>query len=213
MISVCMPYWQRQAALDRALASYRKFYSGLEFSIADDGSNPPVHAPGCKVSYLPRKNRPLNPCVPINAAVNASSGDVIVLTNPEIEHVEPVLDEMLAMLEPMTYVAARCRDADGQWLAGPEVDYSTSGRLPVPKGAHFHFCAMFHREAWDLSGGFDESYRFLQACDDNDFLWRLHSKGVKFKTAEGMVLHHRSHTQWNLPHAREHFRKLWPNAA
>ena len=94
MISLCMPYWQRQPELDRSLAAYRRVYGdrlALEVSIADDGSPAPVRAPECIVTTLPAKNVGLNPCVPINAAVRASSADVIVLTNPEIEHREDVL--------------------------------------------------------------------------------------------------------------------------
>lgn len=206
-----MAFWCRQAQLDRSLKAYAKIYPhlDLEFSICDDGSPEPVRAPG-KVTYLARKDYPLNPCVPLNVAVRESTGDVIVLTSPEIEHTENVLDEMLSLLTyENDYVMARCRDADGMWLAGPEVDYSTHGRLPVPPGAHFHFCTMFHRSLFERAGGFDEDYRQGQACDDNDFLWRLHRAGATFKLAEGVVRHHRTHTQWKLPHNSELFRKKW----
>jgi hypothetical protein len=147
VISVTMPYWQRQAELDRSLAAYRRLYAGLEIVICDDGSPEPVKAPGCVVVSLPRKIIGLNPCVPINVAVSASCGDVIVLTNPEIEHREDILTGMRAMLAgPNDYVTVACRDVSGMWLAGPDVDYTKNGRLPVPEGAHFHFCAMLHRE-------------------------------------------------------------------
>lgn len=197
-ISICMPYWQRQKALDKSLAAYRRIYQhlDLEISICDDGTPEPVKADGCVVTRLPTKTVGLNPCVPINKAVRASTGDVIVITNPEIEHRSDVLSGMLKMLDADSYVAASCRDINGMWLAGDLVDYSKNGRLPVPKGAHFHFCAMMHRELFERCGGFDEAYRFGVACDDNDFLWSLHSVGAKFKLSQDVVWHHAT------PHTR-----------
>lgn len=193
MISVCMPYWQRQGELDRSLAAYRRLYKGIEISVCDDGSPEPVDAPGCVVTRLPAKTIGLNACVPMNAAVRASSGDVVVLTNPEIEHREDVLAGMLALLEHADdYVTVSCRDVDGTWLAGPEVDYSKHGRLPVPPGSHFHFCAMLTRELFDRVGGFDEDYRFGRACEDNDWLWSLEDAGARFRLAPGVVWHYRT---------------------
>lgn len=193
MLSVCMPYWQRQAALDRSLGAYRSVYEdrALEISIADDGSPEPVVAPGCLVTRLPAKTIGLNPCVPINAAVRASTAGVVVLTNPEIEHRADVFTGMLALLQdPDDYVTVPCRDVNGMWLAGPQVDYSKNGRLPVPPGAHFHFCAMLTRELFERVGGFDEGYRHGRSCEDNDWLWSLEAAGARFHTAPGVVWHH-----------------------
>lgn len=199
MISICMPYWQRQRELDRSLAAYRRIYGHLdvEISICDDGSPVPVLADGCVVTRLPAKKIGLNPCVPMNAAVRASSGDVIVLTNPEVEHREDVLTGMLSMLEhPDDYVTVACRDVSGMWIAGPEVNYAfANGRMPVPEGAHFHFCAMLTRELFERVGGFDEEYRFGRSLEDNDWLWSLDAAGARFKLAPGMVWHYRT------PHA------------
>jgi hypothetical protein len=208
-----MPYWNRQAALDRAIAAYSGLYGhlDLEIVVCDDGSPEPVSAPGCVVVSLPRKGGPLNPCVPINWAVATASGDVIVLTNPEIVHTERTLDHMLVLLEDeMDYVVASCRDADGQWLAGDRVRYDRDGRLPVPPGAHFHFCAMLRRSLWDLVGGFDEDYRYGQGCDDNDWLWRLHRAGARFRLCESTVTHYRSGLRWGIKMNHEIFREKWP---
>lgn len=223
MISVCAPYWNRRAALHGMLSNYARVYADLlpqmEFVIADDGSMEepaelPSPGPRCPVSVLqlPRKKEPLNPCVPINEAVRFASSDVIVLTNCEIEHRAPVLPEMLSLLESEDdYVTARCFDARLGWLAGPEVDYSRGGRLPVPEGAHFHFLAMFRRRLWDRAGGFDEDYRRVQACDDNDWLWRLHRAGARFRCTQGVVFHESgTRLRWNLPHGRKLFEQKWP---
>ena len=219
MISVCMPYWNRQDKLDGLVAQYATLYPDLshEISVCDDGSPVPARAPAHVIlTRLPTKDRPRNPCVPINRAVEASAGDVIALTNPEIRHDGPVLVEMLAMLRhPMDYIIAPCRHrgdrSNGMWLAGPETDYTTGGREPLPPGGHFHFLVLFTRELWNAAGGFDEDYRDGAACDDNDWLWRAYAAGANFKVANGLVWHHRNgHTRWGMPHNRQRLRSKWP---
>ena len=179
MISVCLPYWKRQRALDRMFVNYRDLYPDLplEFSVCDDGSPTPAVVPEeCILTRLPEKKHALNPCVPINRAVNASSGEVIVITNAEVQHRTPILREMLDLLgvgdvEWDRYVVASCYDTRGVWLAGPRIN--SAGRENVPPGGYFHFLAMLTRSLWDRVGGFDEDYRNGKACDDNDFLWLL----------------------------------------
>lgn len=215
-----MPYYQRQAELDRSLAAYRSVYAGtaLEFSICDDGSPDPVIAPGCRVVALPKKTYALNPCVPINAAVRHSTHDIIVLTNPEVVHSEPVLDKMReALRDEDDYVTTGCRDSgSNEWLAGPRTKYGSRGREPVPPGGHFHFCAMFHRSLFARLGGFDEQFRHGQGCDDNDWLWKLYATGANFKYVPGVVWHYRTPHKWtgttaqNAKILRSKWRHLWP---
>lgn len=184
-----MPYWERQAHLSRSLAAYRRLYGDVEISICDDGSRAAVDARGCVVTRLPAKSVGMNPCVPMNVAVRSSTHPVIVLTNPEIEHREPILWAMLEMLEgPLDYVAATCIDSDGSKLSGDDVHYERK----LPRGAHFHFCAMLHRELFELAGGFDERYREGRGFEDADFLWRLNQVGARFRLADVTVYHHRT---------------------
>ena len=216
MISICVPYWDRQQALDAMFANYAQMYLGnmFEFSVCDDGSPVPAVAPGgTTLTRLPAKAGPLNPCVPINRAVAASSGNIIVITNPEIEHPVCVLHEMYGRLgDPaVDYVVAPCYDtARGIWVAGPQTN--SKGRESIPPGGHFHFMAMLRRSLWDEVGGFDEDYRNGQACDDNDWLWRLYAAGARFAVTEGYVLHRATgrRIRWGLPHNRLLFRSKWP---
>ncbi len=213
-LSVVMPYWDRQDQLTRAMRLYERLYVDEidELIVCDDGTPEPATVlPWVTLVRLPRKPLPLNPCVPINRAVAVSTGDVIVLTTPEIEHRERVLPDMLKLLEHGDdYVVSPCFDAVRGWLAGPKCDYSRGGRLPVPDGSHFHFLAVFRRSLWDKAGGFDERYRHGQGCDDNDWLWRLHEVGARFKTSDTVVYHnHGVGLEWGLPHNRELLRATW----
>lgn len=199
-----MPYWQRPEELARTLASYRAFYPHhqVEFSICDDGSTPPLRnytlGSDVRLTELPRKTEAKCPVTPINRAVRACSNDIIVLTNPEIEHREPVLDQMLDSLNSEDdYVMAGCRDTThGEWYAGE--GRSMKGCL-APPNFHYHFCVLFHRSLFDRIGGFDEDYRDGHAYDDNDWLWRLHAAGwVNPKFVPGVTWHHRRIMQRSL---------------
>jgi hypothetical protein len=217
-LSVCAAYWKRQPALDVMVAQYGRLYPDLdlELSICDDGSpEPAVAPPHVVLTRLPTKERPLNPCVPINRAVEASTGEIIVLTNPEIEHMMPVLPAMLKMLEHEDdYITARCWDR--RWrilLAGDGTRYDECGRGPVPPGAHFHFLAMFRRSLWNKAGGFDEDYRHGAAWDDGDWLWRAHRAGARFKSCPLTVFHDSTERiRWNLPSNQALFARKWPDA-
>ena len=217
MISVCVPYWNRQEALDRMFEQYARLYPDLniEFSVCDDGSATPAVVPeGVTLTLLPPKTHDLNPCVPINWAVAASTGGIIVLTNPEIEHREPVLLELLDLLDtPDDYAVARCWCVDRKmWLADGSVDYNSHGRAPVPPGGHFHFLTAFSRDLWRKAGGFDEDYRHGTGHDDNDWLWRLHRAGARFRLTDGSVYHYRGTSRWTMPSNRELFFSKWPEA-
>lgn len=205
VISVCMPYYRRQEALERSLAAYARLYGDIEISICDDGSPEPVKAPGHVVTRLQQKDYPLNPCVPANAAVRASSGDLIVLTNPEIEHREDVLSAMLGMLESDSdYVAAKCFDVTlDKLIVGPGAIRERERVLRLPDGAYFHMCAMMHKSLFERVGGFDEDYRDGFGYEDNDFLWRLSEAGACFKLCEDATVYHYRVPRGDIPPTNE----------
>ncbi len=217
MISVCMPYYDRFEAFCYGLASLESNYyaENLEIVVADDGSPEPLtdvrSILDIHVINMAGPKPPKNPCVPINIAVAHASGDIIALTNPEIIHKEPVIRTLLAHLRHVDdYVIACCRNQHtGRWLVKPGLEYEH----PVPKGAGFHFFAMLHRELWHKAGGFDHEYRDGQGFEDNDWLWRLHMVGARFKIVEDAVVYHPpSRTNWpkgGLARNRELLRRNW----
>jgi hypothetical protein len=197
-----MPYWKRPGVLLANVESYSRLYSNedLELVICDDGSGDSLDIPVLPwpwmIVHLPRKDRALNPCVPINRAVVASSGEVVVLTNPEVVHREPILQRMgdyLFALGPRGYVAAACWGGIRRGWYCHSTDMppdDLTGRAPRPKGAGLHFCAMMRRSLFDEVGGFSEIYRDGQGYEDNDFLWKLHRAGAAFKIADDLVCDH-----------------------
>lgn len=196
-ISVCVPFWAADAdsvnALFATFKSFRELYD-CEMSFCDDGSLVRITARGARMVELPVKHAAMNPCVPINRAVENSTRPVIALTNPGIEIRAGMLERLLAELTPNGYVAAACADEQtGEWLC--HSTWRSSEKLPP--GAGFHFLAVLERSLWDLAGGFDEDYREGQAYEDADFLWRLHAAGATFNILDDVVVkHRRSTTKW-----------------
>lgn len=225
MISICLPYFMRQRVMDRSLKAYQKLYGDLdvEISICDDGS-PEILKDNVGTSLFvlvartPTKDYALNPCVPINMAVNQSSGEHIVLTNPEVEHVKPILAQMREAIEhPLDYVIAACRDGlTGRWNAHSSSRSQHPKRAPYPAGSDLHFCVMFTRELWEKACGFDSDYRMGQAYDDNDWLWRAERAGARFIMRDDLITRHNvvNRCDWpvgGLARNRKLFKERWPD--
>ena len=198
MISVIMPYWNRRLALARSVATMARHYPDLDMEIVvvNDGSAETPVLDNCpwpvKIVHLPRKDIPLNPCVPINRGVEASSGDIIVLTNPEVVHVKPILAEMRAAMDgPDSYVlaAAWCPD-EGKWHCHSSIAGDRPSGERQPEGSGFHFCAMLTRDLWNRAGGFDEAYRDGAGYDDPDWVNRVARAGARFTIRDDLVVIH-----------------------
>lgn len=212
MISLIWPYWQRQAVADRSCALLAQHYAGLdmELVVIDDGNATPYRAPAMpfpvQVLRLPVKDRPMNPCTPINLGVREAQGDILAISGPDMMHARgPILDQMRAMIEadPMTYVMAAVWYADrNTWHCHSTHKRSDAGDVGsmIPPGFDYHFMSMLHRSLWDKAGGFDEDYREGCGYDDPDFVLRLHRAGAKPVIRDDLVVEH----------VREGARAAWP---
>lgn len=192
-----MPYWKRPTVLQDNVLRLREIYPDVEIVIVDDGSwDLPEGLEGTLIVSLPKKEAAMNPSVPFNHGVAESSGEFIVLTNPEVFHTKPILAEMRAECErlgPKANVAAACWSPSKKWWYchsenGPP--HRKVGRAKMPKGAGLHFCSMLRRELYDEIEGFSEEYRDGQGYEDNDFLWKLHEAGAKFAIRDDLVTEH-----------------------
>lgn len=193
MISLILPYWDRQQAADKALTLLAQTYSGvdLEVVIVDDGSGfvrPDVDL-NIKLVTLPAKSVPKCPTTAWNAGVAAATADLIVLSCIEILHEQPVLEQMAQAVREM--------GPDGYVLAAawcPEHNaWHCHSTVPVPDcpdGSGIAFCAALHRSLFVKAGGFDEDYREGAGYEDRDFVLRLHRAGAQFVIRDDLVVTH-----------------------
>lgn len=208
-LSVVLPYFERREATDAALQRMAELYADadMEVVIVDDGSRNPYFAPAdmpwpVSVVHMPEKDRPLNPCLPINIGAYSCSGDVLAISNPEILHRTAVLPELVKSLETADYVAAACWCPDtSRWHAHStrEPLYADKTPIRMPAGAQYHFLAVLSRELFKSVGGFDNDYRDGAGYDDNDFLLRLNRAGARFAVRDDLVVDHSrngAHAAW-----------------
>jgi uncharacterized Rossmann fold enzyme/glycosyltransferase involved in cell wall biosynthesis len=195
LISLVLPYWERQAAADNAIALLAKQYAGmdLEVVIVDDGNPVPFKVPdvplNIKVVRLPAKSEPKSPVTAWNAGAYAASGDIVVLSCVEILHEQPVLEQMAQCVRdngPDAYVlaAAYCPD-EQKWHCHSTVSVPT-----CPNGTGIAFCSALYKELFVRVGGYDEQYRNGAGYEDRDFIWRLHQAGAKFIHRDDLPVTH-----------------------
>lgn len=212
MISLILPYWDRQPAADQALALLARGYRGLDLEIivVDDGSPTPFVAPDwvhedpevgrapdpqkprLRVVRLPAKQEPKSPVTCWNAGVRAARGDLIAISCIEILHHDPVLAQMAEELErqgPDGYVlaAAWCPDLR-EWHCHSMA--ASRGAPPVPAGTGRAFLGIMHRGLYERVGGFDEVFREGAGWEDMDFILRMQRAGAKFCIRDDLVVIH-----------------------
>lgn len=198
MISLILPYWDRQSAADKALVSldacYRK--AGIEIIVVDDGNQVPFRLPDIglpvHILRLPLKQKPSSPIVALNRGAAVATGEIMVLSCIEVIHQQPVLLEMAEKLEtlgPFGYVmaAAWCPE-QGEWHCSSQ-SHSRGGPQP-PKGFGRPFCAAMYRGLFWTVGGFNEEYAEGAGYEDLDFLKTLEAVGALPVFCEDLVVTH-----------------------
>lgn len=222
-ISLILPYWDRQEAANKAIRLLEKQYPemDLEVIVVDDGNEipflPPKTSLNLRVVRLPNKSNPTPQSRVWNAGVQASTGNIICLSCVEILHETPVLQKMAEQLKQMgkngyVLASAWCPE-ENKWHC-----HSTATIEYAPPGTGAAFCSMLYRKTFDLSGGFDESYRKGAGFEDKDFIHRLLSIGVKFKIRDDLkVIHPKTGAkiQWKTEGFRRNkaiFLHKWPES-
>ncbi len=106
-VSVTMAYFNRPDLLRRTLWAYYHLHGAdrpYEFVIVDDKSDDDLRAEpiadeladvmDMKLIYRQHKES-VNASVPVNVSVRESSGEILIITNPETMPLTPVLDQMV----------------------------------------------------------------------------------------------------------------------
>ena len=193
MISLILPYWDRQEAADKAFELLAKHYADLDLEVVvvDDGNAVPFRVPdvplNIQVVRLPRKDHPTPQSKAWNAGVEAASYEIIVLSCVEVLHENPVLPEMLKRLrhrDDYILAATYCPELK-EWQVHSEVELPT-----LPKGVGPAFCGMMTKELFYRAGGFDEAYHYGAGWEDKDFIQRMLKAGAKFQICDDLVTIH-----------------------
>ena len=220
MISLILPYWDRQQVTDKAMTLLWTHYHDLDLEIivVDDGNKEPYRKtqwPLCvKIVRLPEKSNPMDSCLCYNKGFEVATGDYIALSNPETFHVKPVLEQMRDSIQndnDYVMAAAWCPEHK-RWHCHSSMKRSDSNDVGsfLPKGANYHFMSMMKRSLWP---GFDEDYRMGAGYSDADFVMRI--KDANFIMRDDLVVEHvrtGARAQWTAPmfaRNRDIFMRKW----
>jgi len=196
MISIVMAYFNRISQLRYTLQTIaRSRVRDFEIVIADDFS-----AVDQSLDHLPQEFPSLNfklidmrktyrikdwcnPCVPYNEAFRASSGDKIIIQNPECCHMGDVLwhvDQNLTQGTYLSFHTYACTKQDVRVLHStgvcPMFSHSKKARWynhETARPVAFHFCNAITRKDLQRINGFDERYAKGYNWDDVEFLHRI----------------------------------------
>ena len=210
-VSVVIPTRDRAALLERCIRSLRDHtdYPAVEIVVVDNGSVEPealslldrLGREGCRILCRPG---PFNWSGLSNDGVRASSGDIVVLMNNDVECIETGwLGEMVsACLRPgVGVVGALLRHGDGRVqhagiLVGPgphAAHARADGALASARLQNFAAvtgaCMAFRRSVFDGLGGL-EAAALPVTWNDIDFCLRAREAGLRVLLAQRAVLLH-----------------------
>lgn len=192
MISLILPYWDRQEAANKALELIAKHYrtTNLEVIVVDDGNKVPFVKPklpiDIQVVRRPEKPLPTPQSKAWNAGVKAAHGDIIALSCIEVLHEAPILAGLAKHLEAFDYVLAAtyCPEFN-EWQCKSDKQW-----VDLPMGIGPGFLGLMRRETFEKIGGFDESYHEGAGYEDRDFARRVLKSGAKVKICDDLVVIH-----------------------
>lgn len=222
MISVVMPYFNRRGLLLKTLAGFEG-HSEFEVIIVDDASSqkvddvPPLFSFPIKVVRIePKAKKHVNPCVPFNIGIRESSGDKIILQNPECTHVGGILEYVDETLIDGDYISFACYSLgpmETSRALAPNFDINTlvkslrnqscdvvgginswyNHSVLRPKAYHF-ISAITRKDLYDLNG-FDERYANGSGWDDDDLIRRIRLKGMNVRIVDDPYSVHLFHSR------------------
>lgn len=216
-LSIVTSYYNRKKLFEKTLKSIQssKRCDDIELVVVDDGSKPSERLEDSISGYSypiklirvePEEKNYVNPCVPYNRAIKESTGDIVIIQNPECFHVGDVIDYALENTKEDNYLTfstyALSKEAT-EVLGSGEIKLlakaSSAGHLegwynhstinPRP----LHFTSSITRKNLEILGGFDESFADGIGFDDDDLLARIKDLGLQVEIVDSPMVLHQNH--------------------
>lgn len=215
-----MAYYNRLDLLRHSLKTFSlSKIKDFEIIVVDDFSNPD-QSPKILIEEFPNLNLKIiemsevaeskyycNPCIPFNEGFRNSTGDKIIIQNPECSHYGDILDYVNYNLSDDNYLCFHCFASSKEQLSELHSDniIDTDNSSPLhPNGncwyVHeehrpiaWHFTTAISRENLKLLNGFDERLAYGRCSDDVELLYRINHLGLNIEFVnEPFVVH-----QWH----------------
>lgn len=208
MISIVMSYYNRIEHLRHTLKTINECNEkDFEVVIVDDFSSSEhkldhiqTEFPSLNLNIVHMANEVTekwyrNPCVPFNVGFRKSSGDKIIIQNPECCHVGNLIEHTRNSLHDGNYLSFHCyatgvkdtnRIRKGKIIKYNDVALKSAKGLESKwynhqsfRPASYNFATAITRKNLVALNGFDERYALGHNCDDDDFIHRIVNMGLK----------------------------------
>lgn len=244
-ISIVMAYYNRKSQTLKTLDGFEKQYAGkynFEVIIVDDNSNNenklekdikkynfPINL---IVISAEEKGDRINPCIAYNRGFEQTTGEIIIIQNPECYHVGNIISYTISNLKEMDYYSYSCFTANTEEITDRILNSDNIFKLiknedfleenfkyinlnwynhPTEPGRNvaYHFCSAIYKNKLELIGGFDKRFAQGYCFDDDEFLlsikYNLKLKISIIDTNECFVLHqyHKRNDSFNCENKKD----------
>jgi len=220
-ISIVMAYYNRKKQLLQTLNKFNESnYKNIEVIIVDDNSNSYQKVDSfinnvkydfpIKIINISEKDKVwVNPCIPYNIGISHTSGDIVILQNPEVIMVDDCLTYVIENLNYGDWLSLNCYGSPNfefnntinnkspseifdiinnleHRIGGNSVVRDDVGGWLNHYEKHFvayHYFAAIHKKDLmeKMDGGFDPNFQHSIGGDDDEFIKRLIFNKFKFK--------------------------------
>lgn len=200
--AILLPYFSRREQWLLAYKRMIELYADLPVRVyicVDDPDCPSLlDLPGNVLFFSNRRHKYRNPGVLFNFLASVAEEDLLVLSNPEIYHLQPVLQDAMLHARTGEYRVYGCKNLTGLCLPGFQEDQITDHGMPwyqhsVHRPAGLHFCSVISRGDFWCLGGFDPGYDAGYAWEDTDFFCKVQQSGMKIVQVDDPYVGHQPH--------------------
>lgn len=214
--SFIMPYYNRPE-LRFTLQSYIKYYSkrnDYEIVIIEDTknrSNPETHQHLLDIIEGYKSTIPIriildpkvsyNPSTKYNLGAREATGEILLLTNPEVLHASDVLSFIDKSDMENLYIVCACASAhlieDKGTLGESKFKFHMWYQHTQHRDVRYHFCTVVKKNNYiNRIKGFDERYSDGIAYDDDNFVKRVLKAGLIVFPVDDLVTYHIEHSRY-----------------
>jgi GT2 family glycosyltransferase len=214
-----MPYYNRANQLYNSLGSFLYHYkdrNDFEVIIIEDGKTVKdekrhkelrtvinCHNLHLNIGHIQTDYKDCwNPAPLFCDGIEASSGEFLVLTNPEIFHKSNILSALDVEFtkDKNVYIVCACENVkiDRYYETVQDMDkFKYEHLMWYQHSEHrnrlLHFCTSISREQYDKIGGFDRRYMYGAAVEDVDFVEKVKKSGMPIIVRDDLVTLHQDH--------------------
>jgi hypothetical protein len=230
--SIVTSYYNRKKQFINTLETIKKSdeIGNIEFIVVDDASDQDHRIedllevyPFLKLIRVEKKDKWwTNPSIPFNKAIKMSTGEVIILQNPECLHLGDIIKNVKDNINDsnyLTYSVYSINENTTNRLFNLNYNKNLSNQIndiigtknnigftnvgqecwynhPFYRPCNYHFISAITKKNMDILGGFDERYGDGCSYDDDEFLHRVKLLGLELKIIDEVIGVHQWHNTY-----------------